>query len=536
MQTLFFGGSIITMEKENESPEAVLVENGKIKNVGTLQKLREIADKKVVLHDLKGKCLMPAFVDSHSHFSMNGQMALCADLTGCEGFDDIKSSLIQYIKKHKITKRHAVIGFGYDHNFLTEKRHPDKFLLDQVSIEIPILILHISGHLACANSPALLAAGITEKTQDPEGGMIGRVRGTLIPDGYLEENGMLLIQQTIARKIKVNILDLFKGMQKDYIENGITTVQDGAITKKTFNILKVMSALHLLKVDVVAYPLLSEDGEGLLKKNRRILRKYRNRLKLGGCKLILDGSPQGRSAWMSEPYCGEDNYCGYPWMKDEEVNRLVAMAVREGWQILAHCNGDAASNQFLNAYESALKECSNVEELRPVMIHCQTVRNDQLVRMAKINMIASIFVGHVFFWGDIHRKNFGEERGNHISPVKDALDRGVLVNFHQDTPVTKPDMLHSVWCAVNRVSREGNLIGKEQAISVYDALKAVTLNGAYEYFEEADKGSIKEGKAADLIILDRNPLLVDTEEIKNIKVLQTIKNGKVIFTYQSVKN
>ena len=170
------------------------------------------------------------------------------------------------------------------------------------------------------------------------------------------------------------------------------------------------------------------------------------------------------------------------------------------------------------------------------MIHCQTVRNDQLVRMAKINMIASIFVGHVFFWGDIHRKNFGEERGNHISPVKDALDRGVLVNFHQDTPVTKPDMLHSVWCAVNRVSREGNLIGKEQAISVYDALKAVTLNGAYEYFEEADKGSIKEGKAADLIILDRNPLLVDTEEIKNIKVLQTIKNGKVIFTYQSVKN
>lgn len=529
MQTLFFGGSIISMEKENENPEAVLVENGKIKNVGTLQKLREIADKKVVLHDLKGKCLMPAFVDSHSHFSMNGQVSLCADLSGCEGFDDIKNSLKEYIRKHKITKRHAVIGFGYDHNFLKEKRHPDKFLLDQISTEIPILILHISGHLACANSAALLVAGITEKTEDPEGGMIGRVRGTSVPDGYFEENGMLLVQRMIARKIKVNVVDLIKGMQKDYIENGITTVQDGAISKKTFNLLRVMSALHLLKVDVVAYPLLSEGGEGLLNKNKRILRKYRNRLKLGGCKLILDGSPQGRSAWMSEPYCGGDDYCGYPWMKDVEVNKLVEMAVKEGWQILAHCNGDAASNQFLNAYELAIKGCNDVKDLRPVMVHCQTVRNDQLKRMVKIKMIASIFVGHVFYWGDVHRKNLGEKRGNHISPVKDAQDRGVLVNFHQDTPVTKPNMLHSVWCAVNRVSREGNLIGKEQAISVYDALRAVTLNGAYEYFEETDKGSIKEGKIADLIILDRNPLMVDIEEIKDIKVVQTMKNGKVIF-------
>ena len=126
-------------------------------------------------------------------------------------------------------------------------------------------------------------------------------------------------------------------------------------------------------------------------------------------------------------------------------------------------------------------------------------------------------------------KNFGSRRGNHISPVKDAIERGVKVNFHQDTPVTRPDMLHSVWCAVNRISRNGNKIGEDQAVSVYEALKAVTINGAYQYFEENEKGSISEGKRADLVILDRSPLEVASMEIKDIKVVETIKDGKTIF-------
>ena len=174
-------------------------------------------------------------------------------------------------------------------------------------------------------------------------------------------------------------------------------------------------------------------------------------------------------------------------------------------------------------------EYDDKNDLRPVMIHCQTVRNDQLDRMIPLKMIPSIFVGHVYYWGDVHMKNFGPERGNHISPAKDALDRNLMINFHQDTPITKPNMLHSVWCAVNRLSRQGNLIGEDQKISVYDALKAVTINAAYEYFEENSKGSIKEGKRADLVILDKNPLAVDPMTIKDIKVLETIKDGKTIY-------
>lgn len=216
-------------------------------------------------------------------------------------------------------------------------------------------------------------------------------------------------------------------------------------------------------------------------------------------------------------------------MSEKDLDTCVRQAVEEHRQLLAHCNGDAASEQFLNAYERAMTQSGIKDDLRPVMIHCQTVRNDQLDRMAKMNMIASVFVGHVWYWGDVHLKNLGSVRGNHISPVKDAIDRGLHVNFHQDTPVTKPDMPHSIWCAVNRISREGRIIGEDQKIDVYHAMKTVTVDAAYEYFEEDSKGTIEQGKKADLVILDRSPLLVNPLEIKDIKVIETIKDGHIVF-------
>ena len=533
MKTIYYGGPIITMENESAAPEAVLVDDasGVIEGVGPLAALERMGGESAVKEDLEGKCLMPAFIDAHSHITMNGQMAMCADLSSCETFEDIIRTLRLLIEKRGIGENQAVMGFGYDQNFLKEQHHPDKYLLDMVSQEIPIMILHISGHLACVNTAALRLADITKNTPDPQGGIIGRLENGE-PSGYLEEAGVVLLQEPIQSRLHVDWGIILGSLQKDYIENGVTTVQDGATSKESFGLLERMAADGKLIVDVVAYPLMSADGETIIRKNKERVRDYKNHLKIGGYKLILDGSPQGRSAWMSEPYLGgEAGYCGYPWMGDETVRMFIKQAVDEGQQILVHCNGDAASEQFINAYEWALKKSDNPDKnrLRPVMIHCQTVRNDQLSRMAALNMIASIFVGHVWYWGDIHMKNFGTVRGNHISPVKDAIDRGVTVNFHQDTPVTKPNMLLSVWCAVNRKSRGGKQIGDDQKVSVYEALKAVTINGAYQYFEESRKGSIKTGKRADLVILDRSPLDVAPEAIKDIQVVRTIKDGRVIF-------
>lgn len=536
MAKAYYNGSIITMsglDQKGMGPEAVLVSSGVIKKVGTVQSVREICKKfeeDVEWVDLKGKCLMPAFIDAHSHIVMNGQMALFADLSACESFEDIVDVLKEYKAEHSVTDSGVIVGWGYDHNFLVEKKHPVKEILDKVSIDIPVIVLHISGHLLCVNSRALQLAQITEDTQNPEGGAIGRKENSSEPNGYLEESALAFVQSIIQDRLAPDIRSVMEGMQDSYIQNGITTVQDGASTEDNINLLKKMAASGDLKIDVVAYPLIANQGADIIAKNKNLDGQYENHLKIGGYKIILDGSPQGRSAWLSEPYEGIDKaYCGYPCYTDEAVKQYIMRAVEEKKQILAHCNGDAASEQFINAYEECMGSSPKYSNLRPVMIHCQTVRNDQLDRMAELQMIASIFIGHVWFWGDVHLVNLGERRARRISPVKDAIDRGVVVNFHQDTPVTKPDMMHSVWCAVARVSRDGKVIGPEQRIHVYDALKAVTINAAYEYFEEDTKGSIEEGKRADIVILSESPLEVETDRIKDIQVVETIKDGETIY-------
>lgn len=536
METLYWNGPILTMacrsaeEEKSRAPEAVLVRSGRIAALGSYEEMRALAGKRVRTVDLQGRCLMPGFIDAHSHAALNGQMALCCDLSGCTSFEEIIGALRDYAAARKITGRHAIIGFGYDHNFLREAAQPDKRVLDQVSREIPILILHVSAHLACVNSAALHLCGITAETPDPEGGVVGRIPGTREPSGYLEEAGLQLVQQAVYKRLKISLPSMLRGVCAVYLRHGVTTIQDGASTKRDMLLLKALQTLRLLKADVVAYPLMSSGGAEILHGSPKLAGRYRRRLKIGGYKLVLDGSPQGRSAWMSEPYLGgEEGYCGYPWMPDEQVEQYVLQAVREGRQLLAHCNGDAASAQFLRAYRRALEQTGSKADLRPVMIHCQTVRNDQLDEMAQMGMIASVFVGHVWYWGDVHLRNFGPARGHHISPARDALDRGLHINFHQDTPVTRPDMLHSVWCAVNRISRSGQTVGADQRIPVYDALLAVTMGGAYQYFEEDSKGSIEAGKRADLVILDRSPLDAAPEEIRDIRVLETIKDGKTVW-------
>ena len=526
MGTVYYGGSILTMESAQDRPEAVYVEKGWIRAVGPLDRVMEKAGSKAKKVNLQGNCLMPGFIDAHSHIALNGQMGLMADLSECKNFSDVEQTMRRYIVENKISEKGIAIGRGYDQNFLDELSHPGKAVLDKVSTTIPIMILHVSGHLACVNSAMLKVAGISADTPDPQGGKIGRMEGSGEPDGLLEESAMMSSQALIAKRMKIDFGKMLSLMQQAYIENGVTTAQEGSGNKGNLFLLKLAQLLGKLKIDVVFYPLVGEEGRQLLKKADG---KYKKHIRLGGYKMILDGSPQGRTAWMSQPYLGgEEGYCGYPWLKDEEVLDHCRTALKEQRQILTHCNGDAASEQFLNAYEKAL-EAYPGRDLRPVMIHCQTVRNDQLDRMAKINMIPSIFVGHVYYWGDIHMRNFGPERGHHISPVKDALDRGMVVNFHQDTPITKPNMLHSVWASVNRQSRMGATIGADQKVGVYDALKAVTINAAYAYFEEASKGSIKEGKRADLVILDKDPTAVDPMAIRDIHVLETIKDGKTIY-------
>lgn len=536
METLYFNGDIITMEGEQDFAEAVLVVNGVIKAVGTYDAVAAQKSADCQLYDLQGKTLMPSFLDGHGHICLAGpQYKAKANLEDAKSFADIVRLLKEFIQERNIPAGQPVVGCLYDHNYLAEGTHPDKKVLDQASTEHPITISHASGHMGVANSYALEKAGVNEDTPEIDGGIIARYPGTKEPTGYLEENAMLTIGK-LNQPTGFKPEDLLVEAQDIYASNGVTTVQDGGTSGANLAMMRKAGKEGRLKIDIVTYPsplkvMCPEGLDAVMPDNQDIIGTYKDHVKIGGYKILLDGSPQGKSAWMSEPYENSGDYCGYPWLKDEEVHACVKQAIADNQQLLTHCNGDAASQQLLDIYEAELaaSDNPNKDNLRPVMIHCQTVRDDQLDRMANIKMIPSIFVAHTYYWGDIHLKNFGDRRGRRVSPVKSALDRNLPYNFHTDTPIVRPKMLHSVWAAVNRITRNGVEIGPEQRVSVYDALKGITINTAYAYFEENSKGSIKVGKRADLVVLDRNPLKVDTMEIKDIQVLETIKDGVTIY-------
>ena len=535
MQKLYYGGDIVTMREETDTPEAVLVTDGKISYVGELEEARRQCLPGAEEINLKGKTLMPSFIDPHSHIAMLAQYTDFANLGKCTSFKDLAVTLSDWLKEKRLAEGEVLVGYGYDHNFLDEQQHPTKEVLDRVSDTIPVCILHTSGHMCVANSVLLRECGITADTPDPEGGKFGREEdGT--PNGYIEEvPAMVKVLIPVFSRVKADFARQLEKAQQIYLKYGITTVQDGSTNASGFQKLAECAKEQVFHLDVVSY-VLADDLEKTAEEYPEYYQKYHNRLKIGGAKIILDGSPQGRSAWLRKPYEGEKTYCGYPAHTQEETDRWVETAVEKGYQLLAHCNGDAASGQYLAAFEkAAAKTPENPEKiraLRPVMIHCQTVGDDQLDEMKELGMIPSIFVAHTWYWGDVHLKNLGSVRGAHISPARAAMERGLIYNFHQDTPVVEPDMLHTVWCAVNRVTRSGKPIGQEQCISVYEALKGVTIHGAYAYHEEERKGTLEAGKLADMVILDRNPLKTDKMQIRDIQVLETIKEGKTLYILQ----
>lgn len=523
MKTLYQNGNILTMQgKKPHYVDAVLVEKGRIKKIGRKEELQNLMDGDTKVFDLKGKTMLPSFMDSHSHVTALAQTLSIANLTKCTNFEEMVEELKQYKEEKKIADGDWIIGFGYDHNFLEEKKHPDCTVLDKANLNNPVLITHASGHMGVVNSIGLEKLGITSKTKEMEGGKFGRKEGTNEPNGYIEEKAFIEISKKIDLGKQEILERALEDAQQVYLQNGITTVQDGLTKKPDFLLLQKLAKQHKLKVDVICYPEFFKERE-IVKENPNYS-CYQNRLKIGGYKIVLDGSPQGRTAWLSEPYEGEKEYRGYPSYSDEEVKEAVHTSLKEKKQLLAHCNGDAASEQLIKAF---LEEKQEIET-RPVMIHAQTVRKDQLEKMKQLSMIPSFFIAHVFYWGDIHLKNLGK-RAYYISPAKEAIKLGLPYTFHQDTPVIMPNMLETIWCATNRVTKEGVVLGKGERITVYEALEGVTKNVAYQYFEEKEKGTIEEGKLADFVILDQNPLQVEKEKIKEIQVLATIKEGAIVY-------
>lgn len=537
MTKLLHNATFYSMTAEGDCAEALVVgDDGTISFIGSLEDARTAApDAEAV--DLEGATVLPGFIDPHGHFTGAMQYALYADLSACTSFADIEQRMREFMEARRIGPDGVVMATGYDQNALVEGRHPDKSVLDAVSTDVPLIAIHASNHMAVANSALLKLAGIDASTPDPEGGRFGRVEGTNEPDGYAEEpaaiNRLFVVTQP---RMNLDLASIADDMQLVYLEHGITTCQDGATPASMADELCKLADSGKLKLDVVAYPMHGEDVDAMLERHADFdSPNYRGHLRFGGLKMFLDGSPQGLTAWMTEPYVrgpeGEDDWVAYGTMTDEDALAFARKAVDSSHQLLCHANGDAASDQLLRVYAAAVEASDNPRkhELRPVMIHCQTARADQYERMAELGMIPSIFSSHIWYWGDIHLRNFGPERGGRISACGDAARCGLPFTLHTDTPVLRPNLLEAAWCAVNRVTKKGAQLDEDQKVTVYEALCAITKNGAYQYGEEARKGTLEVGKLADLAILDRDPFREEPENLREVRVAATIKEGNEVY-------
>jgi len=582
--TLYSGGPILTMAGPQPAYAEALVERGgRIVYVGPLAGAVRAAGGGAKRVNLAGRALLPGFIDAHGHLpdyvATWGRPDLSPPPVGStRRIADIQATVRAYLASHPAPAGQLQFFMGYDDSLLEEKRHPTRTDLDAVSATVPIVLIHASGHLVVANTPALALVKISKATPDPAGGFIQRDPATGEPNGVLEETAGLPFMALIPQPDQAEKLRRLDAVQKWWASYGLTTAQDGLSNAGNITLLREAGRQGRLILDVVSYPFYRVLGElssldarassraviyapgrapisSLVSNAGREFASgaeaatpppadgaptaklevgiYRNHLKIGGIKLTGDGSPQGKTAYMSQPYASppsgqKADYRAYAVMNQQEVSDWVAFGYRNNVQIITHTNGDAALDQFLVAVQQA-RASYGAKDLRPVAIHAQLARHDQVDRMKELGIVPSFFTAHTFFWGDWHRQSFGEQRAAGISSTGYAYGKGVIFTNHNDAPVVPPDMLRLTQTAVVRTTRSGFLLGPAERVSPYVALKAITDWAAYQYFEEKNKGTLEPGKLADLVILERDPLKVDPTTISTIKVVETIKEGRPIF-------
>ena len=535
---VFVGDNIVTMDSSAPTVEAVAIRGQTITAAGALDDVMALRGESTRVVELGDRALLPGFIDAHGHFLGAGQaldaLSLHSPPVGdVTNIDELVEKIRRWIVEKDIPAGEAVVGGGYDDSLLEEGRHPTRYDLDLASTDHPIVLGHVSGHLRAANSVALAVSNVTSVTPDPDGGHIRRVEGSMEPNGVFEERASRLLAVGGRPSQTPEEFDaLIRKAIGVYSGYGTTTIQNGGGTSPQMaQSMRAAAEREPFAADVAAFA----SADAMLQGDVEYEETYRNGFRIAGVKFVLDGSPQGRTAWVTEPYDegppgAPANYRAYGTMVPEDYKSPAAELIRRGVPYLAHANGDAAMDLMMDGVEEALDGMDPATDHRSVIIHAQLMRADQLDRAAQLNVVPSFFAAHAFFWGDWHRRSFGEKRGNNISPVRWAIDRGVNFTVHNDASVVPPDMMRLISITVNRKTRSGHVLGPHQRATVQEALHAVTLGAAYQYFEEDTKGSITVGKQADLVILETNPLTTDPAELEHIAIMETFSRGRSVFT------
>lgn len=535
--TIYSGGPILTINDAQPRAEAVAVKEGRILAVGDLADMVALQGEGTQLFDLDGQAMLPGFVDSHGHVVMGGLQALSANLLSppdgeVRDIASLQGTLRAWAKDNEkaVEQVQMIIGFGYDNAQLAELRHPTRAELDAVSADLPVVIVHQSGHIGVANSKALEIAGITAASEAPPGGVIQRDESGE-PNGVLEEYAFFAVLVPLLGGLgEEGMVAFAQAGSALWAEFGYTTGQEGRSSSQIVGALQKVAASDGLPIDVVAFPDVLEDRDFI---GQSVSRDYVDRVRVGGCKLTIDGSPQGFTALRDRPYYAPvgaypPGYAGYSAITMEQLQDAVNWCYANGIQILVHSNGEGASDMLIAALEAAQAEYGDPGN-RPVLIHGQFLRQDQVDALKRLGVFPSLFPMHTFYWGDWHRDHtVGPVNADNISPTGWVRQREMMFGTHHDAPVALPNSMRVLAATVTRRTRSGDILGPDQRVDVMTALKAMTIWPAWQHFEEDDKGSIEVGKLADFVILSDDPTAIAPEALADLQVRVTIKEDTVV--------
>jgi predicted amidohydrolase YtcJ len=533
-KTIYRGGSIFTMDPLVPNAEAVFVENGIIRAVGSMPDVNNLVDANTRKIDLGGAFLVPGLIESHNHLSFFSLLSEHCYLGGgaCKTVEDV----INKMKSHsmEVTDRDYIMGYGFDDTFTPDIRPLTAADLDRISTEKPVLVHHMSVHSGFVNTKALEVFGITGSTENLQGGWIERDNSGN-PTGKLEEDAwfQLVGEKTPLPTDVGRIQSLIKKGVKTFNEYGVVAVHDAAVGiggngKSVIDAYRGLEENGELNIRAFISWMQQADPNytpeqisGIGMGNRKVV--------VGGIKLFVDGSIQINTAALLDPYKNKPDFMGEMVLSQQDIEEAILKYHSRGDHISIHANGDASIEAVITALEKA-QQAHYRKDPRHMIIHCQMAHKNHIDRMKAAGIIPSFFGMHIYYYGDRHMGIFlGDERASRLDPCGDAERAGLDFTLHTDTPVLPPWTMESMGTAVTRKTASGKVLGENQRISPVQALAAYTTMAAKCSYSEHQRGSISVGKLADFTLLSQNITQCDPDAIQETKVLQTIIEDKMVF-------
>jgi len=521
-----FGGHVVTAGATVPPASAIALAGNRILAVGSDSDVRRFVGPRTEIIDLRGRTVTPGFNDAHCH-----PIALGLSLREVDARTPPNRSIAEIVTR--IAERAAtqppgtwIVAHGYDQAQLIERRHPTREDLDRATSQHPVLLIRACGHIGVANSLALERAGIGPGTPDPPGGTIDRSADGM-PTGVLREAALQLVRAALPEPTVDDLVAALEEAGTLFLRFGVTSVQEAGIRRAE---------------EFLAYQRLARDRRLPVRSTLMILidpllepcRALGLRtgfgdswLRIGPAKLFLDGSIGGRTARMSEPYLDRDTL-GL-WMDDPEVmKRKIVEAHCAGFQCCAHAIGDAAIELLLDAFEEALRVQPRPDH-RHRIEHCSILRPDLIDRIARLGAVPIPGTTFLHDFRAVYLSGLGLERLRYAYALRTFLDRGIVAAASSDTPVCSPNALLGIQTMVTRKDADGQVTWPEECITLEEAIRVYTVNGAYASFSEHEKGTIEPGKLADLAVLEADLRTVPPDALGQVRVDYTIVDGRIAY-------